>query len=532
MKAFADLYQALDETNKTNEKVVALERYFQSAPPNDAAWALFFLSGRRIKQLVGSTKLRNWAIEASGIPEWLFNESYDAVGDSGETIALLLPSSSAASDRALTDWIETVILPLKKMDEAEQRQTILNAWNELDSQQRFVFNKLLTGSFRVGVSQLLLTRALSNVSGIANEVLAHRLMGAWEANPAFYAGLMAQESTDADMSRPYPFFLAYPLEDAPESLGELGNWQAEWKWDGIRAQLIKRAGAVALWSRGEELITDRFPEITDITNRLPDGTVIDGEILPWLNGVMPFAQLQRRIGRKTLSKQILAEVPAVFMSYDLLEYAGTDLRERPMAERRAELEAVVKTTEHPALKISPLVDAETWETLLQARENSRDQNVEGIMLKRKSSPYRTGRVRGDWWKWKINPYSVDAVLIYAQRGTGKRASLYTDYTFALWDEGQLVPFTKAYSGLNDEEIRQVDSFVRRNTLERFGPVRTVKQELVFEIAFEGIQRSPRHKSGVAVRFPRILRWRTDKKIEDADSMDRLWALLPKEQPTP
>jgi DNA ligase 1 len=449
------------------------------------------------------------------------------VGDSGEAIALLLPASGGDADRPLTRWIEDVIQPLKKMEEEQQRQTIQQAWRELDSGQRFVFNKLLTGGFRVGVSQLLLIRALAAVSGVANDVIAHRLMGAWEATPEFYQSMLAQEVEDADLSRPYPFFLAYPLEDAPETLGTLDEWQAEWKWDGIRAQLIRRGDSVALWSRGEELITERFPEITAIGAQLPVGTVIDGEILPWANGaVLPFAQLQRRIGRKTLSKQILAEVPVVFMSYDLLEQGGQSWREQPMSERRAALETLVKQVQHPALNISPLVDAVTWEALAQAREISRDQNVEGIMLKRKSSPYRTGRVRGDWWKWKINPYTIDAVLIYAQRGTGKRASLYTDYTFALWDKGQLVAFTKAYSGLSDAEIRQVDNFVRHNTLEKFGPVRTVKAELVFELAFEGIQRSTRHKSGVAVRFPRILRWRHDKPIEEADSLETLHALLP------
>jgi DNA ligase-1 len=532
MKDFADLYQALDETNKTNEKISALVRYFQAAPPADAAWALYFLSGRRLKGLLSGPKLRAWAIDATGLPEWLFNESYDAVGDSGETIALLLPDSGAASNRALADWVKTVIVPLKKQDESAQRAAIQAAWAALDSGQRFVFNKLLTGSFRVGVSQLLLVRALSTVSGVPADVIAHRLMGTWEPDPAFYAALLAADSADADRSRPYPFFLAFPLEDAPGTLGPIEDWQAEWKWDGIRAQLIKRGGLVALWSRGEELITDRFPEITAIAASLPDGTVIDGEILPWAGGVLPFAQLQRRIGRKTLSKQILAEVPVVFMAYDVLEYGGADIRGQAMSERRATLEALVRAAGLPAFHLSPQVGAGSWAALAAAREESRAQNVEGIMLKRKSAPYRTGRIRGDWWKWKINPLSVDAVLIYAQRGTGKRASLYTDYTFALWEGDQLVPFAKAYSGLDDAEIRKVDTFVRQNTLEKFGPVRTVKPELVFEVAFEGIQRSPRHKSGVAVRFPRILRWRTDKPISEADHMDRLRALLPAEHPAP
>jgi len=529
MKAFIALYTALDETNKTNEKVEAMAAYFRAAPPDDAAWALYFLSGRRIKQLINSPKLRAWAIEASGLPEWLFSESYDAVGDSGETIALLLPDAGTGDDRPLTEWVTSVVLALKNMEEPQQRATILQGWHVLDSAGRFVFNKLITGGFRVGVSQLLLIRALAQVSGITQEVIAHRLMGSWEPSAEFYRGLLSPETQDADVSRPYPFFLAYPIEDDPSILGEVAEWQVEYKWDGIRSQLIRRGGHIALWSRGEELITERFPEIADIGNYLADGTVLDGEILPWIDGrVLPFAQLQRRIGRKTLGKKILMEVPVIFMAYDFLEWAGQDLRTQPQAERRAELEKLVASLVHPQLLISPLVSGETWDALAAAREGGRDLNVEGLMFKRKNAPYRVGRVRGDWWKWKVNPFTIDAVLIYAQRGTGKRASLYTDYTFGVWDDDQLVPFAKAYSGLTDQEITQVDRYIRANTLEKFGPVRTVKPELVFELAFEGIQRSPRHKSGIAVRFPRILRWRHDKPIEEADSLETIRALLPPE----
>ncbi len=531
MKAFADLYTALDETTKTNEKVEAIARYLRAAPPDDAAWALFFLSGRRLKQLVSAPKLRAWAVQAAGLPDWLFDESYDAVGDSAETIALLLPPSGAFSDRSLRYWIEERLMPLKALSEDEQRASMLNAWAELDGQQRFVWNKLITGGFRVGVSQLLLIRGLAAVSGVHAEVIAHRLMGTWQPTPDFYAALLATETSDADLSRPYPFFLAFPIEESPAPLGEIAEWQAEWKWDGIRAQIIHRAGNVAIWSRGEELITERFPELADLGAHLSNGTVIDGEVLPWKDGaVMPFAQLQRRIGRKTLGKKILSDVPVIFMAYDLLEQDGVDVREQPLSGRRGQLETLVQAVNREQLLLSPTVEADSWEILAEARERGRDQNVEGLMIKRRSSPYRVGRVRGDWWKWKVNPFTIDAVLIYAQRGTGKRASLYTDYTFGVWDNGQLVPFAKAYSGLNDAEIRQVDNFVRRNTVEKFGPVRTVKPELVFELAFEGIQRSTRHKSGIAVRFPRILRWRTDKPIQEADSLETIRALLPNENP--
>lgn len=527
MKAFADLYTALDETTKTNEKVEALARYFANASPADAAWALYFLSGRTLKQVVPSRKLHNWAMEAAEIPEWLYNESYDAVGDAAETITLLLPDSVTFNELPLHIWVEQRLIPLRTSDEATQRETILRAWAELDRTQRFTWNKLITGAFRVGVSQLLIIRALSQLSGLDSSVVAHRLMGSWEPTPEFYTQLIASDTGASDISRPYPFCLAYSIEGALSTLGDVHDFQTEWKWDGIRSQLIRRAGQTFLWSRGEELITERFPELAALGTLLPDGTVIDGEILPWLNGgVMPFAQLQRRIGRKTLGKKILSEVPVILMAYDLLEFADRDIREQPMAWRRSELMTLVAKVGKDQLRLSPIVEADTWETLAHFREQSRDVNAEGLMLKRLNSPYRTGRHRGDWWKWKINPFTVDAVLIYAQRGSGKRASLYTDYTFGVWDGDKLVSFAKAYSGLTDAEIHKVDAFVRHNTVEKFGPVRTVKPELVFELAFEGIQLSARHKSGIAVRFPRILRWRTDKSIEDADSLDTIRAMLP------
>jgi DNA ligase-1 len=557
MNAFAALYAALDETNKTNEKIEALTRYFASADMADAAWALYFLIGRRPRAAVTSAKLHLWAIEAAGIPEWLFGECYDAAGDFAETVALLLPDAgrmtndqgtqeeisgvSTAQDQlsslvvhpsTLHEWIEQVLLPLRGMDEARQREIILATWRQLIARERFVWNKLLTGGFRVGVSQRLVVRALAAVSGVDDATISHRLMGDWEPNPAFYATLLGQETSDADVSRPYPFYLAHAFEAEPASLGDVAEWQAEWKWDGIRAQVIRRAGRSFIWSRGEELVTDRYPELASMSAQLPDGTVIDGEILPWRDGcVLPFAQLQRRIGRKVLGKKLLAEVPVILMAYDLLEWQGRDIRAEPMRERRSRLEKLAQTVElalpeaNPLI-LSPLLPATSWDELATERERSRDLNAEGLMLKRLSAPYRVGRVRGDWWKWKITPFTIDAVLIYAQRGSGKRASLYTDYTFGVWDGDQLVPFAKAYSGLTDAEIRRVDAFVRRNTVEKFGPVRTVKPELVFELAFEAIQRSARHKSGIAVRFPRMLRWRTDKLIAEADSLATIRALLP------
>ncbi len=527
MKAFADLYTALDETTKTTGKVDALTRYFQAAPADDAAWAVYFLIGRKPKQVVPSGKLRLWAAAEAGIPDWLFQESYDAVGDVAETIALLLPEPERSSDLPLRLWVEERLLPLRKADEEAQKSAVLQYWSELDRPQRFVWNKLISGGFRVGVSQQLVTRALSKVKGVEATVVAHRLMGDWEPTAAFFEGLHAEGAADADLSRPYPFYLAHALEAGPESLGEVREWQAEWKWDGIRSQLIRRAGQTFLWSRGEELVTERYPELAALGDALPDGTVIDGEILPWREGApLPFAQLQKRIGRKTVSKSILTQIPVVLMAYDLLEFEGRDVRAEPLEWRRERLTQVIDATDLPQrFFLSPTVEAATWEALTLARMESRARAAEGLMLKRLGSPYGVGRRRGDWWKWKVSPLTVDAVLIAAQRGSGKRASLYTDYTFGVWDAGKLVTIAKAYSGLTDEEIRKVDAFIRRNMVEKFGPVRTVKPELVFELAFEGLNRSTRHKSGVAVRFPRILRWRTDKPAAEADTLDNVRALM-------
>jgi DNA ligase-1 len=524
VKAFSDLYAALDGTTKTNEKIDALTQYLTAAPPEDAIWAIAFLIGRRPKRLIESRKLAQWALAEARMPEWMFSECYSAVGDFAEVMALLLPPAEASTSLSLHYWVEERMLPMREWDDGARRDSIVAAWRQMDEPQRFAWNKLLTGEFRVGVSQNLVVRAIAQASGVDAAVIAHRLMGDWQPTPAFAKELLAPDTRDADLSKPYPFFLAYPLEGAVAGLGDIRDWQAEWKWDGIRAQLIRRGWRTFLWSRGEELITDRFPELDAAGALLPEGTAIDGEVMPWKAGSpLPFAQMQRRIGRKVLTSKILAEVPAVLVAYDLLEVEGEDVRERPLEWRRLKLEQIVAGKE--SLVLSTVVEAQSWTELTAMREESRQRRVEGLMLKRRGSPYRVGRRRGDWWKWKIDPYSVDAVLIYAQPGNGRRASLFTDYTFGIWEKGELVPFAKAYSGLTDEEIRKVDEFVRRNTIRTFGPVHVVKPELVFELAFEGIQKSSRHKSGIAVRFPRMARWRTDKKADEADTIDTIRSLL-------
>ncbi|PWK67076.1 DNA ligase-1 [Mucilaginibacter oryzae] len=536
MKAFAQLFLSLDETNKTNEKVKVLKDYFNAVPDTDKMHMLALFTGRRPRRPINSTLVRNWAIEASNIPAWLFEESYQVVGDLAETMALLMPQSSQSSSKTLTEWIGEINSLYDKTEE-EKKEWLVQSWAMLDTQERFVFNKLLTGSFRVGVSQNLVVKALADISGLDAAVLTHRIMGSWLPETYRFAQLMEEQDEAANISRPYPFFLAYPIQETSEkqktpaevgtALGDASDWQAEWKWDGIRAQMIKRGGEIFIWSRGEDLATEKFPELHPFLNALPDGTVLDGEILSFQNGLpMPFNVLQTRIGRKNLSKKILEESPVAVIAYDCLEYAGEDIRYKTQSERRDLLEQLQAVTPFPEVfRISALIKFDSWDELGTIREQSRAMIAEGIMLKRKSAAYQVGRRRGDWWKWKIDPLSVDAVMIYAQKGHGRRADLYTDYTFAVWDGDKLVPFAKAYSGLTDAEINKVDYFVKRNTIEKFGPVRTVKPELVFEIGFEGINKSTRHKSGIALRFPRILRWRHDKPKEEADTLETLKALL-------
>jgi len=547
MKAFADLYSALDGTTSSNAKLAALVEYFRVAPPADAAWAVYFLAGGKPRQIVPVAALRELAQRAAGLPEWLFEESYQAVGDLAETIALLLPQAEHADTAGLAQWVEQRLLPLRGQPPETLSAALDALWPPLDARARLVLFKLITGAFRVGVSKLLVTRALGEVAGVDPKRVAERLVGYTDISarptPERFLALIAPTSAAGEVTarggQPYPFFLAHPLQapvdDFDTLLGNPAQWLVEWKWDGIRAQLVRRDGQSWLWSRGEELITERFPELADAARMLPDGTVLDGEIIVWIDGrVQPFALLQQRIGRKTLNAKLLREAPAILMAYDLLEWQGEDWRARPQAERRAQLARVIADHVHPALELSPLVEAGDWPHFARLRETSRALGVEGFMLKAATAAYGAGRTRdvGVWWKWKIDPYTVDAVLVYAQRGHGRRASLYTDYTFAVWNappgapERALVPFAKAYSGLTDEEIRAVDAIVRRTTVESFGPVRSVTPTQVFELGFEGIARSGRHKSGIAVRFPRMLRWRTDKPVDEADTLATLEAMLP------
>lgn len=531
MKKFAQLIKTIDSTNKTTKKVAALSAYFQQAADQDKVWTIAILSHRRPSRPVNSTQIREFASELANIPLWLFEDSYHIVGDLAETIALVVPDAKQETSKSLTEFINEIIA-LKPKTGEEKKAYLVAQWSVLNYYERFVFTKLITGGFRIGVSQKLMTRALAKATDIDEDILAYKLMGNWDPSNISFEDLVLKEDASDQDAKPYPFYLAYPIEGKPDDLGKPNEFIFEHKWDGIRAQIIVRNKEVYVWSRGEELVTDSYPELNEMASVLPDGSVLDGEILVYNEEkIGSFNDLQKRIGRKKPSKKILETHPVVLRAYDLLSMNGKDIRHLHFAERRKNLEQLFETyaKKLPMLQLSEAFEFNSWEEAAKEREEARDKFSEGLMIKRKDSAYGVGRKKGDWWKWKSDPFTIDAVLTYAMRGHGRRSNLFTDYTFALWDEEKqnLVTFAKAYSGLTDKEFKEVDAWIKKNTLERFGPVRSVTPHHVFEIAFEGIAFSNRHKSGVATRFPRIHRWRKDKKINDANTIEELKALIPK-----
>ncbi len=532
MKHFAEMISVLANTTKTNAKINALQNYFENASSEDKVWVIALFTGRRPKRTIAGSLIGQWCMEITGLPDWLIAESYHTVGDFAEVIALLLPEDDIRTDDNLSlSYYMNALIALDKKDDQVKKDFILQSWGRMTRMEKFVFNKLITGGFRIGVSQKIMVNALAKITSVSPSIIAHRISGKWDPSSISFDDLISDDGSVKDFSKPYPFYLSYAVENL-EELQEEKLWQAEWKWDGIRGQIIKRNNELFVWSRGEELITEKFPEYHVLQHILPDGIAIDGEIislgppnssLPFTP--LPFSVLQTRIGRKNISKKQLTEAPVGFIAYDILESDNRDVREFPLEERRKILSSVIQDIQLPFIHLSPIIEFSSWEELKKIRMNSRDIGSEGIMLKRVSSAYQVGRKRGDWWKWKIDPLTIDAVLIYAQKGSGRRSNLYTDYTFAVKNGEDLVTFAKAYSGLTDKEFAQVDAFVKRNSVEKFGPVRTVKPELVFEIAFEGIAASNRHKSGVALRFPRMSRWRKDKKPDEINTLEDLRQLL-------
>lgn len=523
MRLFTELFMALDATTATNEKVAALLRYLQSAEEKDIVWCIALFCDKRPRRPVNTALMRQWAAEEAHVPEWLFEESYHIVGDLGETIALLVPRAEQGDERPLHQWMHELD-QLRAQDDATKKDYVIQAWQSLDKNGKFIFNKLIGGSFRLGASRQLMIKALAKWTEMEANALAHALTGNWSPFQTSLHDLL--HASAGDRSKPYPFYLAHPLEQEPTDLGNVNDWQIEYKWDGIRGQVVVREGETFVWSRGEELVTEKFPELVALGKHLPDGAVLDGEIVVHDGEQpLPFALLQTRIGRKNVSRAAMQKAPVRFIAYDLLEHRGEDVRGRALHERRALLEQLCEEVNRPELLLSVALNCGTWQEAVILREQSREKQSEGLMLKWKQGIYETGRKRGEWWKWKVDALTIDAVMIYAMQGHGRRANLFTDYTFAVWKDDQLVPFAKAYSGLSDAEIKEVDAWVKSNTLEKFGPVRSVKAELVFEIGFEGIQESTRHKSGIALRFPRIVRWRKDKPATEANTIHDLRAFL-------
>ncbi|WP_413557149.1 ATP-dependent DNA ligase [Bdellovibrio sp. HCB209] len=534
MKEFAALYEELDSTTSTNEKVAALKKYFTNATPEDSMWTLMLLTGKISKRAITSRTLSSLFLASTHYPEWLWQESRDHVGDTAETLSLLAHSlnlcrtTSSSTHKSLTEWMEEEIPSLGKIkDEQKQADHLLKLWKKLTQQEVYILNKLITGAFRVGVSDKLVIRALSEVYDVATDQIAHRLSGSLETGAEAFEKVVSRDAVAVTFSQPYPFCLAHPWNERSEKQFDPSEWCIEWKYDGIRAQVIRRESQTWIWSRGEEDITATFPELAEIFDALPEGTALDGEILVFKDDrISSFQSLQRRLGRKKVSAQMLKEFPAGFMGYDCLEINGQDIRQETLKNRKKHLHKVLSKFKNPQIRISPVVEVQSLEELNDLRQQSRDKDSEGLMIKWWAGVYSVGRKTGNWWKYKVDPLTLDAVLLYAQSGTGRRSNLYTDYTFALWNENhELIPFAKAYSGLDQKEIDELDAWIRRHTKEKFGPVRSVEAEHVFEIGFEGIGASSRHKSGIAVRFPRILRWRKDKKVEDADTLTSAQELL-------
>lgn len=527
MKRFVRLYRRLDGTTSRNDKIRHLVEYLDESEPEDAAWAVYLFGDGKFKRPVSTTQMREVTYALTGIPEWLFEDAYAKVGDLAETISLCLDPTphriEVETPDTLSGWMQLLARTRERAPHI-QNERLRKWYRVLGTSEVFVLNKLIMGGLRVGVSTGLLARALEKIAGLDEAVIKCRLAGNWTPSGQAYRELVSPDTGDVDNSRPYPYFLASPLDDEPEQKGSPDEWLVEWKWDGMRAEVVKRKDEAFIWSRGQKLITDTFPEIAEAARKLPNGVVLDGELLAW-DGKrpMPFYKLQKRIGRKRVPSDLLDEVPVHFFGYDLLEYEGRDIRQKPLEHRRQQLNSIELPEK---FELSRPVSGRTWDDYRAKRDSARDRRVEGLMLKRRGSPYHAGRKKGDWWKWKVDPYTIDAILIYAKAGHGKRANLYSDMTFGVWtDDGEIVPIAKAYSGLTNNELAELDDWIKSNTLERYGPVRSVEARHVFEIAFSGLAPSNRHKSGISLRFPRISRWRKDKSPADANTLEDVHSIL-------
>ncbi|WP_298335750.1 cisplatin damage response ATP-dependent DNA ligase [uncultured Erythrobacter sp.] len=529
MKAFATLLDTLVYTTSRNRKLALIAEYLRTTPDPDRGWALGALTGELDFPGVKSSTIRN--LMKDRIDPLLWSLSRDFVGDTAETASLLWPGDGVPDEDPPS--VSEAVEFLAHLNRSTALKELPKLLNRLDANGRFALIKLATGGMRIGVSARLAKTAFAQTFDVSVDEVEEY----WHALEPPYAELFAWAADGADppdvSNRPMfrPFMLAHPLE---ETKVDLRDYAAEWKWDGIRVQLVRVAGETRLYSRSGDDISATFPELLDV---LPIDAVLDGELLVRgetqggeAGGAASFNALQQRLGRKTVSKKMLAESPAFVRLYDTLILKGEDLRESAWEARRESLEALVPDLPSSHFDISALVEARDFDHLAEIREGARDDAIEGLMLKRRDAPYIAGRKVGLWYKWKRDPLLIDCVLMYAQRGSGKRSSFYSDYTFGCWDGdpddgAELLPVGKAYSGFTDAELRKLDKLVRQTTLNRFGPVREVERTLVFEVAFDSVHSSKRHKSGLAMRFPRIHRIRWDKPVHEADRIEALRSLV-------
>jgi len=527
MKAFAKLISNLEQTSKEAFKVTALAQYFSNATDEDKLWTLALFTGTRPKRVVDIKALKEFAEQVYTEGEWLFEASHQIVGDMAETIAYFLPKAKRNGNHTLSEWI-SMIRTIFNAERIDQRDAITKAWDTLRPEERFIFNKLITGGFRIDVSLKLLSKALAIVTGKDENLLAHKLNSDWHPDEVSFETLIFTENPEAEKSKPYPFHLAHTLESTVAELGDISNWQVERKWDGIRVQVIVRGNKISIWSRKGDILSSKVPELKPLAESMEDGTVLDGELICFKNGkILPINNLRTRFGRRNNSKKQFEESPCVFMAYDILEFKGEDIRNKDLAERRKKLEKVILQyyDEHKIILLSDIINNDNWESINSEREKSREHQVTGLVLKNKKSIYGSSRVEGDWWKWPVDPLFIDAILLYAQAGEGGSSKMYREYSFALWHGEDLVTFAKAKSGLEDKELKELTSFVKKNTKEKFGPVRSVAAVQIFRLAFDSITASKRHKSGILLKNPRLIEWLRDKNIEDGNNLDDLKKML-------
>jgi DNA ligase 1 len=517
---FAPLLDSLAFTPSRLGKLRLMHEYFMSTPDPDRGWALAALTGELSFAGVKPAQIRDLVLER--VDAELFSLSHDFVGDLAETVALIWPKKHGANHvPSLSEVVDSMAVATRDSSGA-----LLGAWlDALDATARWALLKLATGALRVGVSARLAKTALAEDSTASLdeiEAVWHALHPPYTELFAWLEGRAARPEL-GDRPTFTPLMLAQPLEEDDIPKLSPADYRAEWKWDGIRVELVGRGGERRLYSRSGDDIGAAFP---DLLATLNEDVVLDGELLVMRDGVIaPFNDLQQRLNRKIATSKMIADYPAWLRLYDILERAGEDLRPLPFDERRHRLEQWYRAAPRTRMDISPLLPFTAWDQLREFRDTARERAIEGLMLKRGDSAYVSGRPKGPWFKWKRDALTVDTVLMYAQRGHGKRSSFYSDYTFGVWREAELVPVGKAYSGFTDEELRRLDRWIRDHTIDRFGPVRAVEPDLVLEVAFDSVHRSTRHKSGLAMRFPRIHRIRWDKPAAEADQVETLAKLV-------